>query len=138
MSNIFSRVCYKCKCIPQGMNKIEKFRIKRMHKTFFINLNFQHFILRSKFFECLLHITYWLEFIHWHLCKTIYSFRYSSDTDNNDTYFIFGYNEIQFSKRKKRLPRSFTISNSFTGWYCSTGYVVKNQNYFSKLYLMCV
>jgi len=83
MSNTSSQVCYICKCSPKGMNNIEKCRKKENAQDIFYNFGLSTLHAWIRFFECLLHIAYRLEFKQWQVCKSVYSFSFSSNTDNN-------------------------------------------------------
>lgn len=84
MSDTSSQVCYTCKCSPKNMNNIEKFRKKENVQEIFYKFGLSTLHAWIRFFECLLHTAYRLEFKQWRVCKITYSFSYSSNTDNNE------------------------------------------------------
>lgn len=65
------------------MNNIEKCRKKENAQEIFYNFGLSTLHAWIRFFECLLHIAYRLEFKQWQVCKSVYSFSFSSNTDNN-------------------------------------------------------
>lgn len=62
--NASSQVCYICKALPKEMNNIVQMKERSVnHKTFSFGLSTLHAWIRM--FECLIHISYRLEFKKW-------------------------------------------------------------------------